>query len=87
MILKLYNNLTKKEETFTEIEDKLTSQLFYHIDLTLVDGMIDGEYTYELYDEDILVAQGLMQIGDYERDIEENKEYNDNKKTYIVYGE
>lgn len=87
MILKLYNNLTKKEETFTEIEDKLTSQLFYHIDLTLVDGMIDGEYTYELYDEDILVAQGLMQIGDYERDIEENKEYNDDKKTYIVYGE
>ena len=66
MTLKLRNNLTKVVYTFDNLEDKLTSRLFYTFDLTLQDGMDDGEYTYTLIDEDEhTVATGLVQIGDY----------------------
>lgn len=67
-----------------EIEDKLESALFYTFDISLSDGMNDGEYTYELYDGDKMVSTGLVQIGDYNA---ENKEYKENKKDYIVYGD
>lgn len=83
MQLKLINNLTKNVVNFGEIEDKKISALFYTFDIALPDGIIDGEYTYELYADDKLVSNGLVQVGDYKA---ENKEYNDNKKGYIVYG-
>lgn len=88
MTLKLINNLTKSEQIYNEIEDKLDSQLFYHFEIALTDDVLEGEYTYELYEEDELKAQGLLQVGDYERDMNINKEYKDNNdKKYIVYGE
>jgi hypothetical protein len=85
MQLKLINNLTKNTVELGEIEDKVESTIFYSFDITLPKGMNDGEYTYELYDTDgKMVSNGLVQIGEYKQ---ENKEYNDNKKGYIVYGE
>jgi hypothetical protein len=51
----------------------------------LPDGIKDGEYTYELYENGNMVSTGLLQIGDYKQ--ESGKEYNENKKGYIVYGE
>ncbi len=66
MTLKLRNNLTKQEYTFDNLDDKLASRLFYTFDVTLPEGMDDGEYTYTLYDEENVVkATGLVQIGDY----------------------
>lgn len=66
MTLKLRNNLTKVVYTFDNLEDKLTSRLFYTFDLTLQDNMDDGEYTYNLIDgNEAIVATGLLQIGDY----------------------
>ena len=82
MKLKLVNNLTKNTIDLGEIEDKKVSALFYSFDISLPDGIIDGEYTYQLYVDDNIVSTGLLQVGDYKSD---NKEYNDNKKGYIVY--
>jgi hypothetical protein len=82
MLLKLINNLTKITVNIGEIEDKLESNLFYTIDIELPDDMTEGEYVYELYDNDMVVSRGLLQIGDYNA---ENKVYKE-EKTYIVYG-
>lgn len=82
MLLKLINNLTKNTMNIGEIEDKLESNLFYTIDIELPDNMTEGEYVYELYDNDMVVSRGLLQIGDYNA---ENKVYKE-EKTYIVYG-
>lgn len=65
MLLKLTNNLTKKVYNFDNLDDKLTSRLFYTFDITLQDDMDDGEYTYQLFDDENIVASGLIQIGDY----------------------
>lgn len=66
MTLKICNNLTKVVYTFDNLDDKLTSRLFYTFDLTLPEGMDDGEYTYNLIDgNEAIVATGLLQIGDY----------------------
>lgn len=66
MTLKLFNNVTKKEYTFGDLEDKLTSRLWYTFDITLQPGMDDGEYTYTLYDDqNVVKATGLLQVGDY----------------------
>ena len=95
MILKLVNNLSKKTHILNDLEDKNDSNHFYHfnitlpfsnvngIDVTLVD---EGEYTYELIDGENIVAQGLIQIGDYKKDENINKVYK-TEKIYKVYGE
>lgn len=65
MVLKLRNNLTKKEYTFDNLVDQMTSRLFYTLDITLFEGMDDGEYAYTLYDGNVVKATGLLQVGDY----------------------
>lgn len=87
MTLELTNNLTKNKTLWEEIEDKNNSALFYSFDICLEGIYEDGEYTYRLLDGEEVKATGLLQIGDYKRDANINKEYNDNKKGYIVYGE
>lgn len=66
MTLKLRNNLTKIEYTFDNLVDELVSRLFYTFDITLPEGMDDGEYAYTLYDDrNVVKATGLLQVGDY----------------------
>lgn len=81
MRLELVNNSTKTTTNY-EVNDYFTSNIFFHFDIKLNKDMLDGEYTYNLYDGECLVANGLCQIGDYKTDV---KEYN-KKKTYKVYG-
>lgn len=84
MILKLKNNTTKVEYEF-EVADKMNSQLFYSCDIRLFEGMLDGEYTYELYEfNGEFLATGLIQIGEYVRT--PKNEYNGGKKEYKIYG-
>ena len=85
MQIKLINNLTKNTLDLGEVEDSLVSSIFYSFEIVLPDGIKDGEYTYELYENGNMVSTGLLQIGDYKQ--ESGKEYNENKKGYIVYGE
>lgn len=90
MILKLTNNLSKNTLTF-KVNDLYSSNIYFNFQIQLnkneegveMKNIIEGEYTYNLYDEEKIIATGLLQIGDYKAD---NKEYN-NKKTYKVYGE
>lgn len=87
MTLELTNNLTKNKTLLEGIEDKNNSTLFYSFDICLEGIYEDGEYTYRLLDGEEVKATGLLQIGDYKRDTDINKQYNDNEKGYIVYGE
>lgn len=87
MTLELTNNLTKNKTLLEGIEDKNNSTLFYSFDICLEGIYEDGEYTYRLLDGEEVKAMGLLQIGDYKRDTDINKQYNDNEKGYIVYGE
>ena len=65
MKLVLKSNITKKTWEFT-VYDRCDSRMFYHFpNFKLTEKMDDGEYDYELYDDEDMVAQGLLQIGDY----------------------
>lgn len=86
--LELTNNVTKTTINY-DVIDYFSSNIFFHFELRLQDNLekigtediVDGEYTYRLYDGKCLVANGLCQIGDY---VKENKEYS-NEKKYKVY--
>lgn len=80
MELKLVNNLTKMERN-VEVTDKGTSGAFYDFDIVLPNGMVDGEYTYELMEYGKTVSRGLCQIGNY---IADKKQYNKEEK-YVTY--
>jgi hypothetical protein len=97
MTLKLTNNVTKNIIEI-EVEDNKNSTLFYQFDIQLPEGCEDGEYTYELINSEFIcdngicygpydkvIATGLLQIGDYQRDLNINREYNENNKNTIVY--
>lgn len=64
MIFLLQNNVTKKEYSY-KVYDVNDSTLFWHFTLTLGEEMDDGEYTYRLMNDEIELATGLLQIGDY----------------------
>ena len=65
MKLVLKSNITKKTWEYTVV-DNGDSRLFYHFPkFKLTEPMDEGEYDYELYDDGELVAQGLLQIGNY----------------------
>lgn len=87
MTLKLISNLTKKEYELTGLEDLATSRIWYTFDITLPEGMDDGEYTYTLYDDDVVKASGLLQVGDY---VPEKTTYNNDaikeQNGYVQYG-
>lgn len=87
MTLELTANLSKITTILEGLEDKNNSALFYSFDICLEGIYEDGEYTYRLLDGEEVKATGLLQIGDYKRDTDINKQYNDNEKGYIVYGE
>ena len=84
MILKIINNLSKNTINY-EVNDEKTSSFFYQFSIQLPAECEDGEYTYELYDNEKMIATGILQIGDYQKDNNINNEYNDNNKDIIVY--
>ena len=64
MILELVNNLDKSRVQLT-INDPQFSRLFISGTVQLPEGLSDGEYTYFLTDNNNILAQGLLQIGNY----------------------
>lgn len=81
MKLILKNNLTKKEIEFDGIPVYSASTIGYEVGIELPSGVLDGEYTYYLIDDDQTIGQGLLQIGDYTAP---KTEYN-KKETIKVY--
>lgn len=90
MKLVLKSTVTKKTSEY-QVTDAADSHLFYHFPEFQLEGEYDdGEYEYELYDvsddEDVLVAQGLLQIGDYNENENNRTTYeNTNGNIYKQY--
>lgn len=82
MILKLTNNVTKEEYTW-EVVDECKSGHFWVFSITLPDGIPDGEYSYELYNDTMSrIASGLCQVGEH---VNNNQTYKNNEKKTITY--
>ena len=85
MIFRLENNVTKKRYEFN-VSDIGDSTLYYHFKMSLAETVDDGQYTYWLYKDDELVAQGVCQVGDYIPPTGSTTVYTkENKDTYIQY--
>lgn len=46
----------------TEVTDKGTSARFYTFDITLPEGIPDGEYEYTLQDDGLVLSTGIIKI-------------------------
>ena len=89
MKLVLKSTVTKKTSEY-QVTDAADSHLFYHFPEFQLEGKYDdGEYEYELYDdsneEDVLLAQGLLQIGDYKENKNNRTTYESTNGTYKQY--
>ena len=89
MKLTIINNVTKKEYQYT-VTDIGDSMMFYHFDITLESGMDDGEYKYILTDvvddETVVLATGVLQVGNYQVPSGSTTTYTkENKDEYIQY--
>lgn len=82
MILQITNNVTKQEWNYTVDDANKYRDYFLFEGLQLQEGMPDGEYTYNLWDDDVVVSTGLMRIGDYKA---QNKTYDKGKSGYVYY--
>ena len=77
MTFYLQNNVTKREYSY-RVYDVNDSTLFFHFALTLGEDMDEGEYTNKLLNDNLLLAQGLLQIGDYENNAKKYTVTDDN---------
>lgn len=77
MTFYLQNNVTKREYSYW-VNDVNDSTLFWHFTLTLGENMDDGEYTYRLMNENVELAKGILQIGDYQNNSKKYTTTNDN---------
>lgn len=83
MKLQFYNNVSK-QSFIVDATDINDSRLYFHFMVKIPEGFPDGEYEYQLMDDDMkeTYGQGLAQIGDYQSN---NKEYIENKNGYKQY--
>lgn len=73
----LQNNVTKREYSY-RVYDVNDSTLFWHFTLTLGEEMDEGEYTYRLMNDNVELAKGLLQIGDYQNNSKKYTTTDDN---------
>lgn len=77
MVFLLQNNVTKREYSY-RVYDVNDSTLFWHFTLTLGENMDDGEYTYRLMNDNVELAKGVLQIGDYQNNSKKYTTTDDN---------
>lgn len=83
MILILKNNVSKQEYVITGITDLNTSVMYWTFDVVLPEGVIDGDYNWDLTDDNnVLLSSGLARIGDYPPSVTANTA---STGSYIVY--
>lgn len=83
MKLILKNEITKEEIVLDELVDSKVSNFFFNFNIELPANTKDGEYEYQLIDNDKKLASGLVIIGDY---VPEIKEFNNTEKKFKTYG-
>lgn len=81
------NNITKKEiildnEIDDNIEDDSTSEYYYQFNNLNFSDFDEGEYTFSLYQDEVLVYQGLVT---YRNAIPTNSSVYNTETNYIVY--
>ena len=82
MLLKLYNNTSKKSYELA-VTSSGDYRINYKITLQLEPDINDGEYEYKLYDtNNKMVSRGLLIIGDY---VPENTTYTKAENGYVQY--
>lgn len=73
----LKNTITNKTFTFSDLNDEENSIFNYKFTLPIQQYSIDdGEYLYWLVEDEYVIYNGIMRVGDYK---ENNIEYNTNK--------
>lgn len=89
-ILKLVNNVTKQTLTF-KVSDNYTSNLYFNFGIRLeenlegidLDSINEGQYNYSLIENNKIVANGIIQVGDY---VNKDKiEYEKNTTIFKTY--
>ena len=74
MKLILKNKITKEEIVLDELVDSKVSNFFFNFNIELPNNTKDGEYEYQLIDNDKKLASGLVIIGDYVQFLIQQKE-------------
>ena len=75
MTLTIKNTIDLNVILDTEVTDKGTSARFYTFDISLPEGVPDGEYEYTLKDGDTILSTGIINIrGRAENDTQYEKE-------------
>ena len=83
MKLRFYNNVSKQSFILdaTDIND---SRLYFHFMVKIPEGLPDGEYEFQLMDDDMkeTYGQGLAQIGNYDNNAKKYNKPNGGIKQY-----
>lgn len=74
-VLELRNNVGRTVTVPAVSADDEPSRLYYRLQVTLPDGLKEGEYDYRLLSGGEVLSCGVARIGDYGHDI---KDYNKN---------
>ncbi len=82
MNLILKNNVTKTQYEITGLTDLNTSVLYWTFDVVLPEDIIEGDYNWELVDNNTVMATGLCRVGDYTPEVTTHTASTGN---YIVY--
>ena len=73
----LKNTITNQTFTFSDLNDEGNSRFDYKFTLPIQQySLDDGEYLYWLVEDEYVIYNGIMRVGDYK---ENNIEYNTNK--------
>lgn len=83
MVLTLENSVTKRLYSCV-VEDMGTSRDYYVLEgFILPEGIPDGDYNYTLTEDETVLSNGVMRIGDYVP--EGNRTYKSKRMEYIYY--
>lgn len=80
MTLVLRNTTSLKEYEFA-VADLETSRLYHNLSISLDNDMPDGEYEYNLREDEDTIGNGILYIGDFTKPEEYQKEIQ-----YTQYG-
>ena len=80
----LKNTITNQTFTFSDLNDEGNSRFDYKFTLPIQQySLDDGEYLYWLVEDEYVIYNGIMRIGEYkENNIEYNTNENEERRQY-----
>ena len=80
--IKLLNSFTRDELVLSDLVDSSDSSFFYVFENLDLSGLIDGEYTIQLFHEGELIEEMLGVCGDYTKQTDSYERQNNTRKVY-----